>query len=183
LPWPLVFDKFTGVSLRSSGKSYGRGIGAKTVGDTIAVFGHEIKNWFTVAILLLLAAPVSAEDYSGRVVDISDGDTISVLHDRRAEKIRLNGIDAPEKGQPFSNRAKQFVSELAFGKEVKVEAKGQDRYGRTIGDVFLPDGRNLNHEIVQAGFAWWFRKYAPNDKALERIESEAPGSQTRLVGR
>jgi endonuclease YncB( thermonuclease family) len=141
--------------------------------NNIPVPGHEIKNWFTVAILLLLAAPVSAEDFSGRVVGITDGDTISVLHDGRAEKVRLHGIDAPEKGQPFANRAKQFVSALAFGKDVKVEAHGQDRYGRTIGDVFLPDGRNLNQEIVKAGFAWWFRRYAPKDRTLEKLESEA----------
>ena len=114
-----------------------------------------------------------ADDFSGRVVGISDGDTISVMHDGRAEKIRLYGIDAPEKGQAFGNRAKQFVSALAFGKEVKVEVKDQDRYGRTVADVILPDGRNLNREIVKAGFAWWYRKYAPKDTELEALESEA----------
>ena len=54
-----------------------------------------------------------------------------------------------------------------------MKARGQDRYQRTIADVILPDGRNLNHEIVRAGFAWWFRKYAPGDEALERLEKEA----------
>jgi micrococcal nuclease len=89
-----------------------------------------------------------------------------------------------KKGQAFGNRAKQFASSLAFGKEVKVEAKGQDRYGRTVADVILPDGRNLNHEIVKAGFAWWFRNYAPKDKVLEVLESEARAAKRRLwVGR
>ena len=90
------------------------------------------------------------------------------MHDGRAEKIRLNGIDAPEKGQPFTNGAKQFVSELAFDREVRVETKGQDRYGRTIGDVFLPDGRNLNQEIVKAGLAWWFRMSGWKSKLKKR---------------
>jgi len=123
--------------------------------------------------VLLVFGIALGESFTGRVVGISDGDTISVMHNGRAEKVRLHGIDAPEKAQPFTNRAKQFVSDLAFGKEVKVEARGQDRYGRTIGDVFLQDGSNLNHEIVRAGFAWWFRRYAPKDKELEKLESGA----------
>ena len=82
---------------------------------------------------------------------------LRVLHEGNGEKIRLYGIDAPEKEQAFGNRAKQFVSALAFGKKVKVEAKGQDRYGRTVADVILPDGRNLNREIVKAGFGWWYQ--------------------------
>jgi micrococcal nuclease len=139
----------------------------------LTVFGRRIKKWFTATILLLLAAPLGAEGFRGRVVGISDGDTISVMHEGRAERVRLHGIDAPEKGQPFTNRAKQYVSDLVFGKDVKVEVHGQDRYGRTIGDVFLPDGRNLNHEIVKAGFAWWFRRYAPHNRVLEKLESEA----------
>ena len=115
---------------------------------------------------LVLSTEIRAADFCGRVVGIADGDTITVMHDGRGEKIRLYGIDAPEKGQAFGNRAKQFVSSLAFGKEAKVEVKDYDRYGRTVADVILPDGRNLNHEIVKAGFAWWYRKYAPKDKEL-----------------
>jgi micrococcal nuclease len=61
----------------------------------------------------------------------------------------------------------------SLGKEAKVEAKGQGRYGRTVADVILPDGRNPNRENVKAGFAWWFRKYAPHDTELEAMESEA----------
>jgi endonuclease YncB( thermonuclease family) len=102
------------------------------------------------------------------------------MHNGRAERIRLHGIDAPEKAQPFSNRAKQFVSELVFGKEVRVEVKGRDRYGRTIGQVFLPDRSNLSHEIVKAGFAWWFRRYAPQDRTLEKLERDAREAKRRL---
>jgi micrococcal nuclease len=76
------------------------------------------------------------------------------MDDGRAERIRLYGIDAPERGQAFSNRAKQFVSGLCFGKQVTVKPRGLDRYQRTVADVVLPDDRNLNHEISRAGFAW-----------------------------
>src|SRR5437773_10718208 len=91
-----------------------------------------------IAVLLLtlvLNKGALAEDFTGRVVGISDGDTITVMHHGRAEKIRFYGIDCPENGQPFSSRAEQFTSRLAFGKEVKVSAKGKDRYGRTVADV------------------------------------------------
>ena len=88
---------------------------------------------------LALITEMHADDFSGCVVSISDGDTITVMHSGRGEKIRLYGIDAPEKGQAFGSRAKQFVSVLAFGKVVKVEVKDYDRYGRTVADVILPD--------------------------------------------
>jgi endonuclease YncB( thermonuclease family) len=78
-----------------------------------------------IASVLLSCLSVSAYDFSGRVVGVSDGDTVTVLHDGRGEKIRLYGIDAPEKSQALGNRTKQFVSSLAFAKEVKVEAKPQ----------------------------------------------------------
>lgn len=91
------------------------------------------------------------------------------MHGGRAEKIRLYGVDSPEKGQAFGSRAKQYVSALVFGKEVKVEAQNQDRYGRTVAEVMLPDGRNLNRVIVKAGFAWLFKKYALRDKVLQAL--------------
>jgi micrococcal nuclease len=100
------------------------------------------------------------------------GDTLSVK-DAMAVKIRLHGIEYPEKDQPFTNRAKQFLSELCFGKDVTVKPRGQDRYRRTVANVMLPDGRNLNHEIVRAGFAWWFQRYALTDTELKKLEAEA----------
>jgi micrococcal nuclease len=128
-----------------------------------------------VPLVVLLLWPMLAigENFTGRVVSVSDGDTISVMHDGTAKKIRLHGIDAPEKGQPFSNRAKQFVSQQCFGKDVTVKTHGQDRYGGMIGEVFLPDLRNLNYKLVDEGFAWWCRRCAPESSALERLEKEA----------
>jgi len=91
----------------------------------------------------------------------------------QAVKVRLHGIDCPEKGQPFGKRAKQFTLDMAFGKEVTVCVQTTDRYGRIVGVVILPDGKNLNWELVDVGLAWWYRKYAPDDGMLERFEAEA----------
>ena len=96
----------------------------------------------------------SRDPFTARVVGVSDGDTITVLDGTTQVKVRLNGIDCPEKGQPFGARAKQLTSELGFGKSVTVCPSGADRYGRTLGEVVLPDGRVLNRELVEAGMAW-----------------------------
>ena len=121
----------------------------------------------------LIPTSVFAADYTGRVVGVLDGDTIEVLHNQRPERIRLSGIDCPEKGQAFGKRAKQAASELVFGKEVTIQTHGYDKYKRTLGDVFLSDGKNLNQELVRQGFCWWYRKYAPGDTVLEGLENEA----------
>jgi micrococcal nuclease len=129
-----------------------------------------------VAIALLLLGGWQtgawADTFHGKVVGVTDGDTITVLHERRPETIRLNGIDAPEKGQAFGERAKQFMAQLSFGQVVEVIVRDQDRYGRTVADVRLPDGRSLNHEVVRGGYAWWFRRYS-GDASLAALESEA----------
>ena len=90
-------------------------------------------------------------DFTGPVVSVLDDSTIDVLHNREPERIRLNGIDCPEKGQAFGKRAKQATSALAFGKEVTVQTHGHDKYKRIIGDAILPDRTNINHALVKAG--------------------------------
>ena len=96
--------------------------------------------------------------WHGMVVGISDGDTITVLHEGRGEKIRLYGIDAPEKGQAFSKKAKQFTSSMVYGKTVKVEPKDIDQYGRTVALIYV-NGQSLNEALIKNGFAWVYRKY------------------------
>jgi endonuclease YncB( thermonuclease family) len=92
------------------------------------------------------AAALYAEDFAGKVVAISDGDTIRVMHNGTPERIRLWGIDCPEMKQPFGTRAKQFTGDLAFGQVVTVKVRDIDRYKRTVAEIILPDGRNLNQE-------------------------------------
>jgi len=128
---------------------------------------------FFLCCLAPIAAFAAIEDFSGKVVGVSDGDTITVLHDRTPEKIRLHGIDCPEAKQAFGTKAKQFTSKQVFGQVVTIRVKDKDRYGRTVGEVVLSDGRVLNHELVKAGFAWHYVKYARDDKTLAALEREA----------
>ena len=119
---------------------------------------------------LLLAQPACA-DFTGKVVKVADGDTITVLRDSEQIKIRLAGIDAPEKAQPFGNVARQSMSEIVFGKEVRVVEQGRDRYGRTIGRVYQGDV-DVSAEQIKQGMAWVYRKYT-KEAALYQLEDEA----------
>ncbi len=129
---------------------------------------------FTNAVLLAwILAPVLAQaEFIGKVVGVTDGDSIRVMHEGKAEPIRLIGIDCPEKRQPFGTRAKEYTSELAFGQDVTVYGDKRDRYGRRLAEVLLPDGRSLNQELIKAGLAWWFRKYS-KDLRLGELERQA----------
>jgi micrococcal nuclease len=99
---------------------------------------------FWLAAIQGIAAP---QEFSGKVVGIADGDTITVLHNGAAERVRLYGIDCPEKTQAFYRAAKEYAAERAFHKNVKVRIKGRDRWKRTIGEVVLPNGQLLNHQL------------------------------------
>jgi endonuclease YncB( thermonuclease family) len=117
---------------------------------------------------VLVAAPARA-DFRGRVVAVVDGDTVDVLRGGQPARIRLAGIDCPEKAQPYGARARQATAALAFGAEVRVIERERDRYGRTVGEVVLGDGRSLNRELVRQGWAWWYRRYS-QDRALGDLE-------------
>ncbi|MDP1946867.1 MAG: thermonuclease family protein [Nitrospirota bacterium] len=126
-----------------------------------------------LALLLLLAGAASPQQWTGRVVGIQDGDTLTVLRGATQIKIRLHGIDCPETAQPFGSRAQQKTAELAFGRTVIVQPGKADRYGRTLAVVILPNGHSLNDELLRAGLAWWYRQYAPKERALARLEDAA----------
>ncbi len=132
-----------------------------------------------ILLLFLFSTPVFALSFSGRVVKVSDGDTIQVMHEGKAEKVRLAGIDCPESKQPFGQAAKRFVLDIAAQKTVTVLVETTDRYGRTVGEVILPDGRNLNQELVRVGYAWWYRKYS-SDSTLGELEEEARAARIGL---
>jgi len=132
------------------------------------------KSIICCVVMLWFAGSAFATDFQAKVIHIADGDTITVLNDINEQiKIRLNGIDCPEKAQAYGNKAKQFTKDLVQGQMVTIQAYDTDRYGRTIGDVILEDGRNVNQELVKAGLAWWYRKYAPGNTVLEKLETEA----------
>ncbi|MFA5652732.1 MAG: thermonuclease family protein [Desulfomonilia bacterium] len=127
----------------------------------------------------LLPALVLAASFSGKLVKVIDGDTVEVLRQGKAQRIRLAEIDCPERGQAYGAKAKQFVLDLAAGQIVSIEERDVDRYGRTIGEVFLPDGRSLNRELVRSGLAHWYRRYS-NDASLGVLEAEARAQKRGL---
>src|SRR5687768_6666743 len=109
----------------------------------------------SAAILLTFCVLANAADsFSGRVVAITDGDSIKIMRDNQAVVVCLDGIDSPERNQPFGTRAKEFAGPLAFGKVVTVDIKGTDRYKRIIGRIVLDDGLVLNEDLLKAGMAW-----------------------------
>ena len=129
----------------------------------------------------LLSSNVFADEILGRVVRVADGDTITVLATggtRSAasaapvqHKIRLQGIDAPEKKQAFGNASRKFLSGLVANREVRVTYAKRDRYGRILGTVFV-DGRDINLEMLKAGMAWHYKKYDTNP-TYAKAETEA----------
>ncbi len=107
----------------------------------------------------------------GKVVYITDGDTLTLQVNKTQYKIRLLGIDAPEDGQPFSAQSKKALSDKIFQKTVQVTTYGQDIYGNTLGIVNI-DGKNVNLELVKEGYAWHYAAYSAS-KTLANAEDEA----------
>jgi endonuclease YncB( thermonuclease family) len=126
----------------------------------------------------LVTAPL-AQTVTGRVVGITDGDTLTVLTPAKSQlKIRLAEIDAPESSQPWGTKSKAMLSELAFGKEVKLVITDQDRYGRFVARVYV-GSTDVNAEMVQRGGAWAFRRYL-TDQSILTLESGAKRARIGL---
>jgi endonuclease YncB( thermonuclease family) len=126
----------------------------------------------------LVCAQACASIYGGKVVGVSDGDTLTVLISGRQTKVRLAEIDAPEKRQPFGERSKQSLSDVVYGKWVKVNQQDLDRYGRVVGRVYIGD-LDVNAEQIKRGMAWIYRKYN-RDRSLLALEQEARGAKRGL---
>jgi micrococcal nuclease len=117
-----------------------------------------------LVIVLLASVSFAAEPYQAKVVGITDGDTVKVLHEGTQVKIRLYGIDTPEKRQAFGNRAKQFTAGRVAGKVVTIIPMDRDRYGRTVALIQSQDvSGTLNEDLVRYGYAWVYRKYCKAD--------------------
>lgn len=131
-------------------------------------------------VLVLFISLARAETLDGYVVAVSDGDTITVLDAKREQyKIRLAGIDAPEKAQAFGERSKQHLVELVFNKQVTVEWDKLDRYGRTIGKV-LVNGQDANLEQIKAGMAWWYEKYKKEQSTDDQRDYRLAEQQAKM---
>jgi endonuclease YncB( thermonuclease family) len=135
--------------------------------------------------LCLFGGLTIAGTITGKVVGVTDGDTITVLDASKTQhKIRLAGVDAPEKGQPFGKPSKEHLSDSVFGKQVEVISDKTDKYGRTVGKV-LVNGKDANLEQIRAGLAWHYKEYAKEQSASDRdayafAESSARSSKAGL---
>lgn len=141
---------------------------------------QQASRFAALALLGLYVSLAQAEILTGRVVKIADGDTLTVLDaSKQQHKIRLTGIDAPERRQAFGNVSRQHLAELAFGQEVTVQWDKRDRYQRILGKV-LVDGQDVNLEQIRAGLAWHYKHYARDQEPTARsLYAEAEEAASR----
>ena len=129
---------------------------------------HKLHAVFALT-CAFISSLVYADTLSGRVVRVIDGDTLVVLDaSKTQQKIRLQGIDAPERRQAFGTKSKEHLSDLVAGQVVVVEYHDLDRYQRILGKVLL-DGEDINLEQVSSGMAWHYKKYQREQSAADRI--------------
>lgn len=130
---------------------------------------------------LTMCSHGSADELRGTVVAISDGDTLTVLDAfRRQHRVRLAAIDAPERRQAFGTKSRENLSELTFRKDVIVELRKSDKYGRVLGRVLVA-GQDVGLAQIRAGMAWHYLAYAKEQTPLNRIAySEAESEARRL---
>jgi endonuclease YncB( thermonuclease family) len=137
-------------------------------------------SFLSLVLTFLLTLPCLAWAWSGEVVGITDGDTITVLNSKTLKdvKIRLYGIDCPEGGQAFSKRARQFTSKMVYGKVVEVGAITVDHYGRTVSLVYV-EGKGVCDELIRAGLAWVYYLYCNLPICTEWKDLEAEAKEAK----
>lgn len=138
-----------------------------------------MKKKIFVIIFVLAVSNTFAYEISGKVVGVADGDTLTILDDSKTRhKIRLADIDAPEKGQPYGNRARQRLQKLASGKAAQADCRGKDKYRRDVCTVTV-DGIDVNADLVASGHAWVYEQY--NSRAdLQPMQEEAKAKNLGL---
>lgn len=124
--------------------------------------------------LLVLPGSGSADTFTGRVIAIPDGDTLAVLARGAPLRVRIADIDAPERGQPFSRKARESLADLCRSVEATVDPIATDRYGRIVGRVTC-SGFDAGSHQVRHGLAWTYTKYAPEESDLHQLERDARG--------
>ncbi len=149
----------------------------------LLVLGQRVWRGLLASVLAVgMSAGAAAAVLTGKVVAVTDGDTIKVLDAGKVQHVvRLSGIDAPERTMPFGQRSKQNLSNLVYGKWVEVQGKKSDRYGRLVGKV-LVDGRDANLAQVEAGMAWHYKSYQREQPKTDRhvyAEAEIKAAASR----
>lgn len=144
---------------------------------------HHFTRILLLIASLLLVHTATADTINGRVVGVADGDTVTILDNSNTQwKIRLMGIDAPEKKMPFGQKSKEALSALVFNKQVQVEFNKRDKYGRTVGKIMV-DGVDANLEQVRSGLAWHYKQYQREQSPADRIVYAQAEEQARAAKR
>jgi endonuclease YncB( thermonuclease family) len=149
-----------------------------------------MTTWYRYLSILVVTFVTSTADadITGKVVAVTDGDTIKILDNNSVQhKIRLTGIDAPEKAQPFGNASRKHLAFMVAGKDVRIETSKSDRYGRVLGKVWVQPqdcsgcGKTLNANLAQilAGMAWWYQDYARDQPPQDRVRYESAVKEAR----
>ena len=134
-------------------------------------------------LLISVQALALAGTLTGRVIRVTDGDTLVILDANKAQhKIRLQGIDAPERGQAYGKKSKEHLSDHVAGRFVIVEYNKRDRYERFVGTVLL-GGRDMNLGQIAAGLAWHYKKYQGEQTSSDRILYSDAEREARMAGR
>ncbi|BBL73997.1 hypothetical protein MishRS11D_10950 [Methylomagnum ishizawai] len=129
-----------------------------------------MRGIYSAALLIVMSGPCAA-DWTGKVVGVHDGDTLTVMQNGKGTKVRLVEIDAPESDQDYGQRSKQSLSDLCFGKDATVQDQGRDKYGRTLGRVAC-NGVDANLKQAEQGMAWFYVQYG-HDPAIRAAEEKA----------
>jgi endonuclease YncB( thermonuclease family) len=140
----------------------------------------KLSRWIGLVLLICLHLVSHSEVLRGRVVGVSDGDTITVLDEtKQRHVVRLMGIDAPERAQAFGQMAKQSLSDLVFNRDVSVTWFKKDRYGRTVGQVYVDD-TDVCLEQIKRGLAWHYKRYEREQSVEDRTRYADAEEQARI---
>lgn len=152
-----------------------------------------MQRLISILAVASIACASQAAVIEGKAINVADGDTITLLDAANKQfKIRIGGIDAPERKQPFSNRSKQHLADMVHGKEVTADCHKADRYGRQVCKVWVRPSDcpkcsrtlDVGHAQILAGLAWWYRAYAKEQSAEDqgRYESAEQEAKNRKIG-
>lgn len=139
---------------------------------------HHIMAGLVLVLVAICPAP-SWADFAARVVTVHEGDRLTIYHNGRNETIFLKDIDCPELKQPYGEQAKHVTAAFIWNREIVVRGLKRDKQGRVSAEVLLDDGRNVGHELLKEGLAWW-RRSASSDAGLEVVEELARASHKGL---
>jgi endonuclease YncB( thermonuclease family) len=155
------------------------------VGGSAAMRQRTHLTTIVLPCLILAALLISSiqaaepEQFKATVRRVLDGDTLD-LNTRPMSRVRAFGIDAPEANQPYGTEATLLAHKLLDNERVTVTVHGRDKYGRVVGSILIPSGKDYGQEMVKAGAAWWAKQYAKDDAVLQRLQAEAQSAKRGL---